>query len=122
MSIVVSRSNMEIIFHAHHAAISPRLQLRAERALRKTVTRLGRAVDAIARFEEDGPTRRVELVLHAPRGKRLVAHGEGRAFGPALTEALGRLGAQVEHVRRPRKAVTSRRAAKSTTRRKLTTA
>lgn len=113
---------MEIIFHAHHAAISPRLQLRAERALRKTVTRLGRAVDAIARFEEDGPTRRVELVLHAPRGKRLVAHGEGRAFGPALTEALGRLGAQVEHVRRPRKAVTSRRAAKSTTRRKLTTA
>lgn len=113
---------MEIIFHAHHAHISPRLQLRAERALRKTVERLGRAVDATARFEEDGPTHRVELVLRAPRGKRLVASGEGRTFGPALTEALGRLGAQVEHVKRPRKAVTRRRAAKSTTRRKLTPA
>jgi ribosome-associated translation inhibitor RaiA len=112
---------MEIIFHAHHAAISPRLQLRAERGLRKTVSRLGRAVDAIARFEEDGPTRRVELVLHAPRGKRLVASAEGRAFGPALTAALGRLGTQVEHVRR-KKAVTRRRAPKSTTRRKLTPA
>lgn len=113
---------MEIIFHAHHAAISTRLQLRTERSLRKTVARLGRAVDAIARFEEDGPTRRVELVLHASRGKRLVASAEGRSFGPALTAALGRLSAQVEHVRRPRKAITRRRAAKSTTRRKLTPA
>ena len=112
---------MEIIFHAHHAAISPRLQLRTERALRKTVARLGRAVDAIARFEEDGPTRRVELVLHAPRARRLVASAEGRNFGPALTTALGRLGAQIEHVRR-KKAVTRRRGAKSTTRRKLTPA
>lgn len=112
---------MEIIFHAHHADISPRLHLRTEQGLRKTVARLGRAVDAIARFEEDGPTRRVELVLHAPRGKRLVARGEGRYFGPALTMALGRLGAQIEHVR-ARKAVTRRRAAKSTTRRKLTPA
>jgi ribosome-associated translation inhibitor RaiA len=113
---------MEIIFHAHHADISPRLQHRAERALRKTVSRLGRTVDAIARFEEDGPTHRVELVLHAARGKRLVASGEGRTFGPALTMALGRLGAQIEHVRRPRKAVTRRRAAKSSSRRKLTPA
>lgn len=113
---------MEIIFHSHHADISSRMQLRAERALRKTVARLGRAVDAIARFEEDGPTHRVELVLRAPKGKRLVASGEGRAFGPALTVALGKLGAQVEHERRPRKAVTRRRAAKSTTRRKLTPA
>ena len=113
---------MEIIFHAHHAAISPRLQLRTERALHKTVSKLGRAVDAIARFEQDGPMRRVELVLHAPRSKRLVASGEGRAFGPALTQALGRLGAQVEHVKVARKSVTRRRAAKSTTRRKLTPA
>jgi ribosome-associated translation inhibitor RaiA len=113
---------MEIIFHAHHAAISPRLQERAERSLRKTVERLGRAVDAIVRFEEDGPTRRVELVLHAARGRRLVASAEARAFGPALTAALARLGAQVTHVRRPRKAATRRRPAKSAARRKLASA
>jgi hypothetical protein len=51
-----------------------------------------------------------------------VATAEGRTFGPALTAALGRLSTQIEHVRRPRKAVTRRRAAKSTTGRKLTPA
>jgi ribosome-associated translation inhibitor RaiA len=114
---------MEIIFHAHHADISPRLRQRADASLRKIVARLGRAVDAVVRVEEDGPTRRVELVLHAPRGRRLVAQGEGRAFGPALTAALGKLGAQVSHAKRGRTSSTARRrAAKSRARRKLLTA
>jgi ribosome-associated translation inhibitor RaiA len=96
---------MEIIFHAHHASISPRLQQRAEQCIRKLVQRWGRAVDAIVRFEEDGPTRRVEILLHAARGRRLVARGEGRSFGPALSTALDRLDARVSHVKRTRKAV-----------------
>jgi ribosome-associated translation inhibitor RaiA len=108
---------MEIIFHAHHADISPRLQQRADASLRKIVARLGRAVDAIVRVEEDGPTRRVELELHAPRGRRLVARGEARYFGPALTVALGKLGAQVKRVRKTTSG--RRRVAKSRTRRKL---
>ena len=108
---------MEIIFHAHHADISPRLQQRADASLRKIVERLGHAVDAIVRVEEDGPTRRVELVLHAPRGRRLVARGEARYFGPALTVALGKLGAQVKRARKT--ASGRRRVAKSRTRRKL---
>lgn len=95
---------MEIIFHSHHAAVSPHLQQRAERGIRKVVARLGRAVDAVVRFEEDGPTRRVEVVLHAARGRRLVARAEGRHFGPILATALDRLGARVGHVRRTRKA------------------
>ena len=95
---------MEIIFHSHHAAVSPRMQQRAEQGIRKVVARLGRAVDAVVRFEEDGPTRRVEVLLHAPRGRRLVAHGEGRHFGPALATALDRLGARIGHVKRTRKA------------------
>jgi len=90
---------MEIIFHSHHAAISPRLQQRAEQSIRKLVGRMGRAVGAVIRFEEDGPTRRVEVLLHAPRGRRLVARGEGRNFGPALTDALDRLSARVDRVR-----------------------
>ncbi|HEV8233813.1 MAG TPA: HPF/RaiA family ribosome-associated protein [Gemmatimonadaceae bacterium] len=110
---------MEIIFHAHHADISPRLQQRADASLRKIVARLGRAVDAVVRVEEDGPTRRVELVLHAPRGRRLVARGEGRYFGPALTVALGKLGAQIGRAKRGRSGSTARRrVAKSRTRRK----
>ena len=114
---------MEIIFHAHHADISPRLQQRAETALRRVVVRLGRAVDATVRVEQDGPTRRVELVLHAPRGRRLVARGEARFFGPALTVALGRLNAQVARTRTARSGVTARkRAGRSGARRKLATA
>ena len=114
---------MEIIFHAHHADISPRLQQRADASLRKIVARLGRAVDAAVRMEEDGPTRRVELVLHAPRGRRLVARGEARYFGPALTVALGKLGAQVARAKPARgNSSARRRAAKSRARRKLATA
>jgi ribosome-associated translation inhibitor RaiA len=104
---------MQIIFHAHHADISPRLQQRADASLRKMVVRLGRAVDAIVRVEEDGPTRRVELVLHAPRGRRLVAQGEGRAFGPALTAALGKLSAQVSRAKGARKTAAGRTRAAS---------
>ena len=113
---------MEIIFHAHHADISPRLQQRAESALRRVVVRLGRAVDATVRVEEDGPTRRVELVLHAPRGRRLVARGEGRFFGPALTIALGRLNAQIARNKTARNGSARKRAARSGGRRKLATA
>jgi len=111
---------MEIIFHAHHAAISPRLQQRADASLRKMVVRLGRAVDATVRVEEDGPTRRVELVLHAPRGRRLVAHGEARHFGPALTEALGKLGAQVARVKGAHKTSTARKRAARGRRKRVT--
>ncbi len=106
---------MEIIFHAHHADISPRLAQRADASLRKMVVRLGRAVDAIVRVEEDGPTRRVELVLHAPRGRRLVAYGEARHFGPALTTALGKLSAQVARAKRARKAAPTRKRKRVTT-------
>jgi ribosome-associated translation inhibitor RaiA len=100
---------MEIIFHAHHASISPRLQQRAEQGIQKIVARLGRAVDGIVRFEEDGPTRRVEVILHAARGRRLVARGEGRYFGPALTAALNRLATRVGHVKGRRKTVARNR-------------
>ena len=108
---------MEIMFHGHHAHFSPRLQERADQSIRKLVARLGRAVDAVVRFEEDGPTRRVEVVLHAPRGRRLVAAGEARSFGPALTMALERLGAQISRIKRTRKAIARRRASKTAARR-----
>jgi hypothetical protein len=51
----------------------------------------------------------VELVLHTPRGRRLVAHGEGRAFGPALTAALGKLNAQVARVKGARRTAAARK-------------
>ena len=111
---------MEIIFHSHHAAVSPRMQQRAEQGIRKVVARLGRAVDAVVRFEEDGPTRRVEVVLHVARGRRLVAHGEGRHFGPALATALDRLGARIGHVRRSRKSAARQRGPGASARRRAT--
>lgn len=93
---------MEIILHGHHAPMSPRLQRRAREGVSKLARRLGRPVDAVVRFEEDGPTRRVEITLHAPRRKPIIAEARARYTGTALGEALDRLGVQIDRVRRRR--------------------
>ena len=94
---------MEISYYAHHADISPRLQDRAEQGLHKLARRLGRGVDASVRFEEDGPMRCVEILVHLPRGRRFKAAARGRYFGPAISAALARIGAQTDHLRRAAK-------------------
>ena len=86
---------MEIVLSARHTTISDRLRDRATRAVQKAAERLGRAVDARIIFEQDGPTRRVEIVMHAPRQRRLVAEGRAKFFGPALAGAIARLQAQL---------------------------
>jgi ribosome-associated translation inhibitor RaiA len=95
---------MDVIFHAHHAIVSERLRLRAQRAVERVASRMKRTVDAVVRFEGDGRTRRVEIVLHAPRHRRLIAEGNSRFFGPALGEAIIRLEAQTRHRKRTPKA------------------
>lgn len=95
---------MEIVFHNHDALLSDRMRRRAEQAVRKIARRARRPVDAIIRFQQDGPTRRVELVLHTAGGRRLVASSEGRYFGTALTDAARRLAMQLDHTKRTPKA------------------
>ncbi|HEX2724065.1 MAG TPA: HPF/RaiA family ribosome-associated protein [Gemmatimonadaceae bacterium] len=99
---------MEIIFHTHHAVVSERMRKRAEAAVRRTALRLSRAVDAIIRFEQDGPVKRVEIVLHSPRQRDLVARGEGKFFGPAFADAMEKLTNQVRRLRSSKR--TARRA------------
>lgn len=96
---------MEIIFHAHHANISDRMRKRAETAVRKLALRVKRTVDAIIRFEQDGPVKRVEIQLHAPRQKGIVATGEGRYFGPAFTIAMERLTVQIRRMNATKRTV-----------------
>lgn len=93
---------MEVLFHAQHDPMSDRLQRRARQRVNALARRLGHAVDAIVRLDEDGPAHRVEITLHAPRRKSLVATAADRYAGTALSEALLRLEAQVETVRRKR--------------------
>lgn len=95
---------MEIVFFTHHAAISDRMRRRAEQSLRKAARRARRPVDAVIRFEQDGPSRRVELVLHTANGRRYIARSEGRYFGPALSDASRRLTMQLDHGKRTPKA------------------
>jgi ribosome-associated translation inhibitor RaiA len=90
---------VEIIFHAHHATISPRMRRRAELAVEQAARRLARAVDGVVRFEQDGPVKRVEIVLHAPRKRDIIARGEARFYGPAMTVAIDKLSAQVRKLR-----------------------
>jgi hypothetical protein len=75
------------------------MRKRAETAVRRAGARLGRAVDAVIRFEQDGPVKRVEIVMHAPPKRDLVSLGESRFYGIALKHALGRLNAQVRTLR-----------------------
>ena len=90
---------MKIVFHAHNAEMPESLQQRAEQSVQKLATRLRRAVDASVRFAEDGPTRRVEIVLRAPRQQPLVAAGSGRLYETALGEALERLESHIAHLK-----------------------
>jgi Sigma 54 modulation protein / S30EA ribosomal protein. len=90
---------VEIIFHAHHATISDSMRRRAEAGARRAGRRIGRAVDAVIRFEQDGPVKRVEIVLHASSKRDVVGRGESRFYGLALTAALERLNAQIRTVR-----------------------
>ena len=95
---------MDILFQSHHAQVSERGRERARAAGMRLGGRLARAAKAVVRFEEDGPTRRVEIVLHAPRRRAMVAEGSARFFGPALTYAIDRLDAQTRQLKRTPKA------------------
>lgn len=95
---------MEVIFHAHNAVISDRLRTRAESSVRKLGSRVSRAVDAVVRFEQDGPTRHVEIVLHASPRRRLISNGYARRYGPALAEAVEKLETQLSRSKRTPKA------------------
>ena len=101
---------MEIIFHAHHATISNQMRERAARAIEKVARRVDRVVDAVVRFEGDGPDKRVEITLHAAPQRRMVAEGRGRYFGPALNFATERLLHQTAAIKRGPKHPTRTRA------------
>jgi ribosome-associated translation inhibitor RaiA len=91
---------VEILFQSHHAQVSDHMRERARIAVTKLGARLSRAVNAVVRFEEDGPTRRVEIVLHAPKKRAMVAEGSARFFGPALAYAIDRLESQARQLKR----------------------
>lgn len=94
---------MDIVWHAHNAVVSARLKGKAEASVAKVAKRLSRPVGADIRFEREGTRCRVELLLHAPRHKALVAEGYARYYGPALSVALDHLAAQVAAERRTAK-------------------
>jgi ribosome-associated translation inhibitor RaiA len=99
---------MEIIFHEHHATVSDHMRQRASSGVRRLTDRLERTVDVVVRFEQDGPTRRVEIILHTPRHRRLVAKAEGRYFGPALSVVLAKLRSQIAGAKEPTRARAAR--------------
>ena len=87
---------MEIIYHDHHATVPERTRDRAAAGARKCGSRLGFAVDAVIRFENDGPLRRAEIILHAAQHRELVGKSAARSFDTALTAALRKLERQIE--------------------------
>ncbi|MGH7710895.1 MAG: HPF/RaiA family ribosome-associated protein [Gemmatimonadaceae bacterium] len=94
---------MQIVLRSHNAKVAPVVREKAEQAITKLARRLRRTVDATVWFEHDGPTRRVEIILRAPRHRRLVAEGRARQYGTALDRALKHLATQTNHAKRPPK-------------------
>lgn len=92
---------MDITVQAHQVEVSSFLRTRAERIIRRLAAMLHRPVDAVVRFEQDGEERRVEIVLHAPPRRALVAAARNRNAGPALAEAARRVEAQILRLKRP---------------------
>ncbi|HXC25439.1 MAG TPA: ribosome-associated translation inhibitor RaiA [Gemmatimonadaceae bacterium] len=90
---------MEIVIHGHQTDITPSLRQRAEEGAHKLAEHLREAVDADIRFEEDGLLKTVEIVLHAPKQTRLVAKAEAKHHGPALTDAIAKLDAQIRKLK-----------------------
>jgi len=103
---------VEILWRSHNARVTELVRGKAEQTIAKLARRLKRAVDAHIVFEHDGPTRRVEIVLHAPRRRNLVAEGRASQYGVALDLALEHLASQTNHAKRPAKS-RRRRAAKA---------
>ncbi len=103
---------MEILWRSHNARVTELVRGKAEQTIAKLARRLKRAVDAQVVFEHDGPTRRVEIVLHAPRRRNLVAEGRAKQYATALDLALDHLASQTNHAKRPAKE-RARRAAKA---------
>ena len=103
---------MEILWRSHNARVTELVRGKAEQTIAKLARRLKRAVDAHIVFEHDGPTRRVEIVLHAPRRRNLVAEGRASHYAVALDLALEHLASQTNHAKRPAKS-RRRRAAKA---------
>ncbi len=91
---------MDILFQSHHAVISDNMARRAERLVRRIAKKTDRVVTATVRFEQDGPTRRVEMIFLLPRRARLAAKAEARNYGPALMEAGQRMAAQLARRKR----------------------
>jgi len=93
---------VQILLRSHNAKVGEGIRDKAEQAIVKLARRLKRTIDATVWFESDGPTRRVEIVLRAPR-HRLVAEGRARQYGTALDRALEHLASQTNHAKRPAK-------------------
>lgn len=94
---------MEIKIHGHQTDITESVRLKAEDGSRKLAEHLQRAVNADVWFGEDGVMKTVEIVLHAPGYKNLVAKAEAKYHDPALTDAIAKLDAQIRKLKSAKK-------------------
>ena len=99
---------MDITIHARQAPITVATREHAERIVAKLARRVRRPVDAVVRVDPDGPLRRVEIVLHAPRHNPIVGQGRGRSVGPALAEAAASISAQLDRLKPRRRSANGR--------------
>lgn len=94
---------MHMQFHGRQTEITDSLRLRAEEGARKLTEHLPRLNAADVWFDEDGAMKTVEIKLHGPRRKTLVAKAEAKYHEAALTDAIAKLDAQIRKLKSARK-------------------
>lgn len=94
---------MEIKTHGHHTEITDSLRIKADDGARKLADHLQRAVNVDIWFGENGVMKTVEIVLHAPKYKNMVAKAESKYHEPALTDAIAKMDAQIRRLKSAKK-------------------
>ncbi len=94
---------MDIQIHGHHTELTDSLRLKAEEGARKLADHLKRAVNADIWFAENGVMKTVEIVLHAPKYKNLVAKADAKYHEPALAGAVAKMDAQIRKLKSAKK-------------------
>lgn len=94
---------MQVVIHGHQTDVTTSLKRRAEEGVGKLNTHLNRLQSAEVIFSEDGVFKSVELIVQAPNNTTLTAKSEAKYHEAALTDAIGKIDAQIRKLKTAQK-------------------
>jgi ribosomal subunit interface protein len=94
---------MEVVIRGHQTDVTTTLKTRAEEGVTKLNEHFKQLISADVLFGWDGVFKSVEIVVQAPNNTRLVARSDGKYHEAALTDAIGKMAAQIRKLKTAKK-------------------